>query len=59
MTPQEFKQTRERQNMTKAELAKFMGVSVQAVMKWESGERSVNPMAEKILIWLDQGALTP
>lgn len=57
MTSEEFRQTRERLGYTKAELARFLGVSIHAVIKWEHGQRAVPPLARKVLQWMDQGKL--
>ena len=62
MTPDEFKQTRERIGITKTQLARLLGVSPVTVNRWESygkGNRAPNQIACTVLRWLDQGFMPP
>ena len=62
MTPDEFREMRERIGISKARLARLLGVNVVSVNRWESHSayrRPPNPIACTVLRWLDQGFIPP
>jgi len=59
MTPAEFRNIRLSLGLTADQLARFMGFNGgRAVRKWESGSQPVNPVAARIMGWLDKGYLS-
>ena len=53
MTKEEFRQARERLGLTQAQLAAELGVTLNAVQKWEMGERpikQITAMAVQLLL---------
>lgn len=58
MTPEQFKQARQALDLSQAQLAIFLGMGEhggRAVRRWESGERSPNPIAVTALRWIIDG----
>ena len=61
MTPSQFKKARKKANLTRAQLAKALGVLPGTVWKWEAddGTRPPNPIACRVLEWILAGYKPP
>lgn len=54
MTPHELKLSRERLSLTQQELAFLLNTNIRTVQRWESGERIPNPVAVRVVQWMQE-----
>ena len=54
MTPEELKEVRTRLGMTQSQLAHELGVTLNAVQRWEAGERPIRRVTELALETLER-----
>ena len=54
MTPDELKETRSRLGLTQTQLAQELGVTLNAVQRWEAGERPIRRVTELALETLER-----
>ena len=54
MTPAEFREARTSLGFTQSQLGEILDTAPRTIRKWETGERSPNPIACKVLAWMLQ-----
>ena len=54
MTPDELKEVRSRLGLTQTQLANELGVTLNAVQRWEAGERPIRRVTELALETLER-----
>jgi len=61
MTPQQFKEARQKLGLTQRELADILNSNPRTVRHWETDDdtRPVNPIAERVLEWMLNGYRPP
>lgn len=64
MTPQEFKEARQKLGLTQSQLAQILDTAPQTIRKWEMSQdrstaRSVNPVAARVMEWMLEGFRPP
>ncbi|MGI3169957.1 helix-turn-helix domain-containing protein [Pseudooceanicola sp. C21-150M6] len=64
MSPEEFKEARQKLGLTQSELGRIIDTAPQTIRKWEMDEsrstaRSVNPVAAQVMRWLLDGFRPP
>lgn len=59
MTPSQFTAIRERSGLSRAHLAKAIGVEARSIYRYEHGERRISGTVANLMLLLDQGVQLP
>lgn len=60
MTPEQFQSIRERAGLSRAQLAKTIGIrEVKSIYRYEHGERPISGTIEKLMLLIDKGVKLP
>ena len=59
MTPSQFKQARQSLGLSQSELAAILNTTDRTVRKWENDERGPNPIACRVVEWMQDGYRPP
>ena len=55
MTPEQFRQARRKLGLSQAQLGDLLDTAPRTIRKWETGERSPNPVAVQAMTWFLDG----
>ena len=61
MTPQQFKEARQKLGLTQSQLGHILNSNPRTVRKWETDDdtRPVNPIAQRVIEWMLNGYRPP